>query len=81
MGRDHSSGGQHAVSTSSHTQKSHLWHGWFCGRSLTDELERQVFVAARLFGVFVEKHDSASNAAVLQRLLAHAGQLRRPNTQ
>lgn len=44
---------------------------------LTDELESQVFVGSRLFGVFVQKHDGTSDPAVLQSLLTHAGQLQR----
>lgn len=42
---------------------------------LTDELQGEVFVGARLFGVFVQKHDGPSDPAVLQGLLTHAGQL------
>lgn len=46
---------------------------------LTDELESQVFVGSRLFGVFVQKHDGASDPAVLQSLLTHARQLQGGN--
>lgn len=42
-------------------------------RRLTDELQRQVLVGAGLFGVLVQVHDGPADAAVLQRLLAHAG--------
>lgn len=42
---------------------------------LTDELESEVFVASRLFGVFVQEHDGPSDPAVLQSLLTDVGQL------
>ena len=45
------------------------------GAGLTDQLQSQVFVGARLFGVFVQEHDGASDPAVLQSLLTDAGQL------
>lgn len=48
---------------------------------LTDELEGQVLVGAGLFGVLVQVHDGPADAAVLQRLLAHAGQLQDQDKQ
>ena len=47
---------------------------------LTDEFEGEVFVGSGLFGVFVEEHDGAPDAAVLQSLLAHTGQLQTHRT-
>lgn len=57
-------------------EQKHLQRG-----VLTDEFESEVFVGSRLFGMFVEKHDGASDPAVLQRLLTHAGQLQGGNTR
>lgn len=42
---------------------------------LTDEFESEVFVGPRLFGMLVQEHDGAADAAVLQSLLADARQL------
>lgn len=47
---------------------------------LTDQLEREVLVRPRFFGVFVQVHDGPSNAAVLQGLLTHAWKLQRRNS-
>lgn len=47
----------------------------------TDQLPGHVLVRPRLLGVFVQVHHRPPNAAVLQGLLAHTGQLQRRQSQ
>lgn len=77
MGRDHSSGHTTEINTLILTHPSLRKDR----AVLTDEFESEVFVGSRLFGMFVQEHDGASDPAVLQSLLTHAGQLQRANSQ
>lgn len=48
---------------------------------LTDELQSEVFVGTRFFGMFVEEHDGAADPAVLQGFLADVGKLRQKDAE